>query len=118
MIKVLCGQAGYAKYHLFVGANEHGTLLFLYLNSENDFAGDLVLDCREVPILPPSRTGETVISFNFMPRFPPDKLVALGATYVGSLQHSVAEKIRAHAPQVKTLGRSDKQFLISCAAHM
>jgi hypothetical protein len=116
LVFVLAPIAGYRKYHICLGPNEAGVYLFLYLNSENGFSGDVVFDCARIPSIPASATGESVVSFSMVPRFTSAQLKLYGATSFGMLPKDVAQQLLEHCADVKTLTRSEKQFVLQALA--
>jgi len=110
IILVQAPMVGYRKYHLCLGPNEAGVFLFLYLNSENGFDGDAGFDCSRIPSLPPSKTGQSVVSFSMMPRFTQAQLDLYGMKPCGFIPKDVAEELVKHCSGVKTLSRPEKNF--------
>jgi hypothetical protein len=113
IVLVMAPSVGYRKYHLCLGQNEAGISLFLFLNSDNGFAGDAVFDCTRFPTVPPSQTGESVVSFSMMPRFSSQQLALYGATLHGTLSQDVAAELVGHCAQVKTLTKYEKQLALA-----
>lgn len=110
--------AGYEKYHLYLGCNEHDVLLFLYINSENGFAGDAVFANADFPTIPQNDTEESVVSFGMIPRIARDRFEGQPSTLCGSVSATVVASLAAHCPAVRTLARSEKQFTIAAIAQM
>lgn len=111
LVFVMAPSVGYAKYHLCLGQNAHGIHVFLFLNSENGYVGDLVFPCAAFPTLPGSRTGQTVVSFSVTPLFSHASLDLYGATSFGPIDKAVAQALRAHLETVRALPRPDKAFV-------
>ena len=110
--------AGYDKYHIFLGANEHDVLLFLYINSENGYAGDIIFQNADFPNIPENADGDSVVSFSMLPRVARAKFNAMPSNSFGSVSADVAARLLAHCPSVKTLPRSEKQFVMAAIAQM
>lgn len=111
-------SVGYRKYHLCLGQNEAGVSLFLFLNSDNGFAGDAVFDCARFPTIPASQTGESVVSFSMMPRFNSQQLDLYGATLHGTVSQDVAAELATHCAAIKTLTKTEKQFALAALLHL
>ena len=61
--------AGKEKFHLCLGRTENETIFaFLFLNSGSGFKGDCVLDDGQIPGLPKSPTGKSVVAFSLLVR--------------------------------------------------
>lgn len=108
---MLAPTVGYRKYHICLGVNEQGTYLFLFLNSENDYQGDCIFPCSAFPTLPPSKTGQSVVSFSMLPRFTGERLTSLGAEVKGRVDKVVAQTLRTHLNTVRTLAKPEKRFV-------
>ena len=53
------GQAGKKKYHLCVlEVSEEGAAAFMYINSKDGYAADFVVTNKDIPCIPPSKTGK------------------------------------------------------------
>ena len=118
IVFVLAPNVGYRKYHICLGQNEAGVSLFLYLNSDNGFAGDAVFDCSRFPTIPPSQTGESVVSFSMMPRFTSQQLALYGATLHGTVPKDVAAELAEHCLHTKTLTKPEKQLALSALSDL
>lgn len=109
--------AGKPKYHLCVlEIQENGVGVFLLLNSKSGFKGDFVLDDAEVPCLPPSPTGQTVVSFSMTVRLTAHKLELYKARKMGTLLPAVARKLEPFAQAVNTLSRDEKKIVLQALA--
>jgi hypothetical protein len=111
IIKVLAPSVGYPKYHICLGPNAQGLFHFLFLNSENGYGGDCIFPCSAFPSIPPSETGESVVSFNMLPRFTAEKLALFGAQPSGKIDHAVAQQLKLHLATVKTLPRPERAMV-------
>ena len=106
--------AGKEKFHLCLGRTEHETIFaFLFLNSGSGFKGDCVLDDGQIPGLPKSPTGKSVVSFSLLVRVRDDKLPALGATKTGAIDAHLAGELASFAKAVGSLTRQEKAFVVS-----
>lgn len=113
IVHVFAPSVGYRKYHICLGANAHGTFLFLFLNSENGYVGDCIFPCAEFPTVPVSDTGETVVSFSMLPRFTEAQLNLHGAQSFGFVAQPVAQKLRDFLDTTKTLSKPDKANVLT-----
>lgn len=118
IVKFRAAIAGYDKYHIYLGRNEHDVLMFLYINSENGFAGDIVFSNADFPCIPGNATGESVVSFSMMPRVRGDKFAAMPTAICGRVSALVAKALADHCSTIRTLARSEKQFAIAAIAQM
>lgn len=106
--------AGKEKFHLCLGRNEHQTIFaFLFLNSGSGYKGDCVLDDGEIPGVPKSPTGKSVVSFSLLVRVREDKLPVLGATKTGAIDAHLAGELAAFAKSARSLTRQEQAFVVS-----
>lgn len=73
VVSIYAPSAGYPKYHLCVCALvEDGVAQFLYLNSRNNgraYESDYTLAADQVPCLPISASGLTIVSCSGLPKY-------------------------------------------------
>lgn len=106
--------AGKEKFHLCLGRTEHEAIFaFLFLNSGFGFKGDCVLDDGQIPGLPKSPTGKSVVSFSLLVRVREDKLPVSGATKTGTIDANLAGELASFAKAVGSLTRQEKAFVVS-----
>lgn len=106
--------AGKEKFHLCLGRTENETVFaFLFLNSSSGFRGDCILDDGQIPGLPRSPTGQSVVSFSMLVRVREDKLSLFGATKTGAINAHLAGELTAFAKGVRSLTRKERAFVIS-----
>ena len=104
--------AGKEKFHICLGRTEHETILaFLFLNSGSGYKGDCVLDDGQIPGLPKSPTGKSVVSFSQLVRVREDKLAIFGATKTGAIDANLAGELVAFAKGVRSLTRQEQVFV-------
>lgn len=102
------------KFHLCLGRTENQTIfVFLFLNSGSGFKSDCVLDDGQIPGLPKSPTGKSVVSFSLLVRVKEDKLPNFGATKTGAIDPNLAGELAAFAKEVRSLTQQEKAFVIS-----
>lgn len=106
--------AGKEKFHLCLGRTEHETIFaFLFLNSGSGFKGDCVLEDGQIPGLPKSPTGKSVVSFSLLVRVREVKLPVLGATKTGAIDAHLAGELASFAKAVRSLTRQEQAFVVS-----
>lgn len=114
VVRFYSTTAAKEKFHLCLGRTEHETIFaFLFLNSVSGYKGDCILDDGQIPGLPKSPTGKSVVSFSLIIRVREDKLPILGATKTGAIDAQLAGELAAFAKEVKSLTRQEKVFVIS-----
>lgn len=113
IVKAFSAQASKIKFHLCVCAVQDGKAsVFLFLNSGYRFDGDFVLPDGEIPGLPISPTGNTVVSFSTLVRFGVRQLRLFRAEKTGELPAEIAERLIVHAEKVPTLNRKDRRIVL------
>lgn len=96
--------AGKEKFHLCLGRTDQGHLfVFLHLNSKSGFRGDYVLEDGQIPGLPKSPTGQTIVSFSAIVRMGGDRLLKFGAVKTGEIDGRLAGELAAYAKTVRVL---------------
>lgn len=106
--------AGKEKFHLCLGRTETETVFaFLFLNSGSGFRGDCILDDGQIPSLPKSPTGKSIVSFSMLVRVREDRLPLFGAAKTGTIDATLAGELAAFAKAVRSLTRQEKVFVVS-----
>lgn len=106
--------AGKEKFHLCLGTiGGDPVFAFLHLNSGSGYRGDCALDDGQVPGLPRSPTGQTVVSFSVVVRMGEDRLKKFGATKTGAIDAHLAGELAAFAKTTSVLSRPDKALVVS-----
>ncbi|MCA0961036.1 hypothetical protein [Salipiger bermudensis] len=114
IIRLYSTIAGKEKFHICLGRTENETVFaFLFLNSGSGYKGDCVLDDGEIPGLPKSPTGKSVVSFSQIIRIKEEKLGVLGATKTGTIDAHLAGELAAFAKEVRSLTRQEQAFVVS-----
>lgn len=102
------------KFHLCLGRTEHETIFaFLFLNSGAGYKGDCVMDDGQIPGLPKSPTGKSVVSFSLLVRVREDKLPVFGATKTGAIDAHLAGELAAFAKGVRSLTQHEQAFVVA-----
>jgi hypothetical protein len=94
------------------------TAAFLFINSQSGYAGDLVLEDGEISGLPPSPTGETVISCSQLIPASTAKLKLWKAEKVSTLSPAVAKKLQTFVKTTKALNETDRQTVLTAVAKL
>ena len=106
--------AGQETFHISLGRTENEPVFaFLFLNSNPGFKSDCVLDDGQIPGLPKSPTGKSVVSFSMLVRLKEDKLSIFGATKTGAIDPHLAGELAAFVKDVRSLTQHEKAFVIS-----
>lgn len=114
IVQIYAPVAGKPKYHLCVCAWAEGsTAQFLYINSNQGYEADYILDCAKVPCIPPSSTGDTVISCNIVARYTDHQLNIYRAQKIGTLDIAVVRDLVAFVEVTPALTRGEKRLIIA-----
>jgi hypothetical protein len=102
--------AGYRKWHLCVNADGW----FLHLNSpKGDLRpSDVELDCSELPGIPPTESGKSLVSCNMVLRMRADQLELFEASKDGEITKETGEKVLAHVLTNRVLSALEKRPII------
>lgn len=104
--------ADHKKYHICLGQNEFIVTICLFLNSDNKFEGCITFNNEAFLMIPPSKTGKSVVSLALLPRYTEKQLAAYKAVKVGELSKDIAGEIALACATIKTLSRVDKAFVV------
>jgi hypothetical protein len=97
IIKILAPLKGDIKFQLCLRPNTPTQAAkFLFLNSRPRFVSDLVNKDTEIPCLPPSKTGLSVISCSDIVLANTQQLQTFGATKMGQLPSLIARRLEQH----------------------
>lgn len=106
--------AGKGKFHLCLGRDSNGPLfVFLHINSDAGFRGDLILQDGQIPGLPPSRSGQSVVSFSTIVRMGQERLAKFGARKVGQIDGQLAGDLVAFAKTTAVMTKSEKHLVVT-----
>lgn len=102
------------KYHLCLGnAEQFPHFVFLHINSSSGFRGDCILEDGQIPGLPKSPTGKTVVSFSLVVTMGADRLVKFGAKKTGEIDAHLAGELSAFAKITPVLTPAERAFVVS-----
>lgn len=114
VIEMFSPQAGKTKYHLCVcEIEEGGVAKFFFLNSGSGYEGDFIVRDTEIPCLPPSPTGESVISCSILLRFNEKQLKLWNARKLGELDGGIVARLISFLAVNRALSREDKTTAIA-----
>lgn len=112
--RIYAPTAGKAKYQLCVKVGvARGAHRFVFLSSENRYAGGYAVPCARVPFLPVSRTGQTVFGFALVLAYSDAQLGLFQARREGAIDRALAAELLAFARTVKTLAGEDKRLVVA-----
>ncbi|MBM2715488.1 hypothetical protein JQK88_30640 [Mesorhizobium caraganae] len=109
------GAAGKMKFHLCICVQADGDLhSFIYLNSEGaGFRDQFAIDCKRIPELGESRTGQTVFDCPTVHRKSSAKLARLRSKRICVLPKDVAAEFLPFARRITAMIDADKAALIA-----
>lgn len=112
IIKFYSKVAGKHKFHLCLCVgDDDGVYKFLMINSEDGFKSDVVFKDGEIPGLPESRTGLSVVSLSAIARVKVKKMDLWQPTFVAKMPKSILIRIRNEVAGMASLTRPEKQLL-------
>lgn len=102
--------AGKPKYHLCVSINGH----FLFINSPKarQYPGDFIFPCSEMPFIPSTDNGDSIISVTQIVHFSDQELRRMRATRKGSVPIALLRDLLAFIENTTVLSQSDKDLLL------
>ncbi|MCK4946623.1 MAG: hypothetical protein KAS59_10230 [Alphaproteobacteria bacterium] len=105
-------HAGYPKYHLCVlKIINDDAAKFLYLNSNNGFAADFIVSDTEIPCLPPSKTGKSIISCSQLILANKRQLKLYKVKKIGRLDKKIAARLLKFVKTTDALSNTDKKIV-------
>lgn len=81
------------------------------INSKSGFKSDVVFNDGEIPGLPPSATGESVISLSQIARVKVDKLNIWQPKVIGKIPNQIIVNLQEAIVDMPTLTKTDKDWL-------
>lgn len=110
IVQFYAPQTGYPKYHLCIAkASKEGAAKFLFINSKDGFAGDFTCADKEIPCIPKSKTGKSVVSCSAFVRANEKQLELYKAKKLGRLSNLVARKLEKFIQETKTSPLTKKE---------
>jgi len=114
---ILCDAptVDHKKYHICVlECGEDGSAAcFLFINSKQGWPGDCVFSNKDFPCLPPSKTGQSIVSLSYIIRYNKRQLRLFRAQKVGRLEKDIARKLAAFAKNVPTLTEKERRIVLN-----
>ncbi|TQL14930.1 hypothetical protein FBY58_1860 [Zymomonas mobilis] len=99
-------HGGKQKFHLCISMQG----CFLYLNSPKtkSYPGDFVISNRDVPFLPPTADGNSIISCNVLLRKSDDDLLSEGADCLGTVPLKVMRQLVTFLEGTPVMAEDDR----------
>jgi hypothetical protein len=114
IVRFFSPTAGKEKFHICLGQRGGVPVLaFLHLNSGTGFRGDYLLDDGQVPGLPNSPTGKTVVSFSIVVQISSERLTKFGAEKTGEIDGHLAGELVGFAKTLTVLSSPDRAFVVA-----
>jgi hypothetical protein len=110
VVKVFSDSADKTKYHLCVSLN--GCFLFLNSPKVRTYPGDCVVDCTELPFLPPTASGKSIISLSVVLRITPAQLQRARAQLVGRASLDLLKMIVGEIENSPLLSDEDRDAVL------
>lgn len=113
VIEFHSSEAGKSKFHLCISSKNN----FLFLNSpkRTTYPGDFVVPCAEIPFLPPTESGESIISCSFVMTKTEAELACLGAKRRGSISMDLMVRLARFVMSSPVLTEDEKDEFIEAA---
>lgn len=99
--------AGKPKWHLCVSLD--GCFLFINSPKVKAYLGDFVVPCSELPFLPLTASGESIISCNIVLRLSDQELRRSKAAFVGSISKSLLLRLFEFLERSEALSEEDRE---------
>lgn len=114
IVRIYAPVAGYDKYHFCICIPDGASAgKFLFLNSDPGYRDCLAIDCARIPLLPPSDTGVTAISFSLLVRYNAEKLALYRPTVLGAMPMDVVLQMLEFLKTVRSLPNPDKAVVVT-----
>ena len=112
-------QAGKLKYHLCLRpCAPEVSAYFLFINSKSGFAADCVFHDGAFPCIPPSPTGQSVVSFSQLIRASERQLHLFQASIIGQCSPIVAATLATFNTTSNALTRDEKAIVAEALAQI
>lgn len=103
-------EAGKTKYHICVHLD--GWFLFLNSPKQRAYRGDLVVPCSEIPFIPPTPSGDSIISCSLVMHKTATELRTAKAVRVGSISVALLRKILIFVENSPALSEEEKEKVL------
>lgn len=106
-------EAGKNKYHLCISLDGH----YIFLNSPKQriYPGDLIVPCKEFPFLPPTPSGDSVISCTIVMKKSNADLAEHGARKLGSVSIDLLRRVVRFVESSPVLTDEEKETFLNAA---
>lgn len=111
VVKFYSEAAGYKKYHLCLSLD--ACYFFMNAPRAKTFPGDLIISCDDVPFLPKTESGDSIISCSVLLKFTEGELAAYGAKKVGKVGSDVLMRVLEFVENGTVLSEEDKEIVLS-----
>lgn len=111
VIKFYSEAAGYKKYHLCLSLD--ACCFFMNSPRTKTFPGDMIISCDDVPFLPKTDSGDSIISCSTLLKFTEAELVGYGAKKVGAVSTEILTRVLEFVENSPVLADEDKEVVIA-----
>lgn len=103
-------EANKPKYHLCVSLGGH----YLFLNSPKtrSYPGDFIVPCTEIPVVPATPSGNSIISCSLVLHETDADLRRLRAQKRGSISHDLLKRLITFVEQTPVLSDEDRDKVL------
>lgn len=113
IVQIFSPIASKKKFHVCVCcANEHGVERFLFINSGTGYDADVVVDENEIPCLPESPTGQSVISCSMIVQYSESQLKKFGAKKLGDMNIKLIKLTFEKLQVTKSLSKEERTPIV------
>lgn len=102
--------AGKPKYHLCLSLDA----CYFFMNSPKAraYPGDMIIPCAEVPFLPATPSGDSIVSCSMLLRFTEDELIFYGARKRGRVSNAILLQLLQFVENSTVLSDEDKAIVL------
>lgn len=100
-------EASKRKWHVCVSLE--GCFLFLNSPKLRPFPGEFTIDNADVPFLPPTENGQSIISCSIVIRMTDDELKAAGGQCYGDVDNALLRRLLPFLQTTPTLVEEDRE---------
>ena len=113
IVQIFSPIASKKKFHVCVCcANEHGVERFLFINSGTGYEADVVVDEKQIPCLPESPTGQSVIRCSMIVRYSETQLKKFGARKLGDMDIEVLKLVIDKVRVTRALSKEERSPIV------
>jgi len=112
IVKFYSKVAGKPKFHLCLCVGKQdGIYKFLMINSKAGYKSDIVFKDGDIPGLPASKTGVSVVSLSTICRVKVEKMHLWQPSFVDKMPKNILLHIKGEVPNMASLTKSEKELL-------